>query len=329
MNYAIIGTGWIAKAFADGAKIAGGFKPYAVYSRTEEKGRAFADSVSAEKVFTNLEEMAECEEIEAVYIASPNAFHYAQSKLFLESGKHVICEKPITVEPEEFEELFSLAKSKNLVYIEAIMMMHFPNRFVMENALKRLGKITTARIDFSQLSSKYPALKRGELPNIFNPEMATGCLMDLGVYNIYFALYFFGKPDRITSTSLMLETGADGAGTAVFHYPDKQLTLTYSKLGQSRTATEVYGDEGTLVIESISKLVNIKFIANDGTEELIAGDTEKEEVMSYEAADFLKFISDYEGNKKEYFSCGKMALEVSRIMQEIRGQNNIKYLSEK
>ncbi len=329
MNYAIIGTGWIAKAFADGADLAGGFTPYAVYSRTEEKGRKFAESVGAEKVFISLEEMAQCDEIEAVYIASPNAFHYAQSKLFLEHGKHVICEKPITVEPEEFEELFSLAKSKNLVYIEAIMMMHFPNRNLIENALKRIGKITTARVDFSQLSSKYPALKRGELPNIFNPEMATGSLMDLGVYNIYFALYFFGKPEKITSTAFMLETGADGAGTAVLHYPDKQITLTYSKLGQSRTATEIYGDEGTLVIESISKLVNIKLVHNDGTEELIAGDTGKEKVMSYEAKDFLKYISDYEDNKNEYFSCGEKALEVSRIMKEIRTQNGINYFSKK
>lgn len=329
MNYAIIGTGWIAKAFADGAKIAGGFTPYAVYSRTEEKGRIFAESVGAERVFTDLEEMASCEEIEAVYIASPNAFHYAQSKLFLEHGKHVICEKPITVEPEEFEELFTLAKSKNLVYIEAIMMMHFPCRNVIENALKRLGKITTARVDFSQLSSKYPALKRGELPNIFNPEMATGSLMDLGVYNVYFALYFFGIPENVTSTALMLETGADGAGTAVLSYPDKQVTLTYSKMGQSRTGTEVYGDEGTLFIESISKLTNVKIIANNGDEELLWNDTEKEEVMSYEAADFLKYISDYETHKNEYYECGKMALEVSRIMKKIREQNGIKYSSKK
>lgn len=329
MNYAIVGTGWIAKAFADGARIAGGFTLYAVYSRTEEKGRIFADSVGAEKVFTDIEKMAECEEIEAVYIASPNAFHYAQSKLFLEHDKHVICEKPITVEPEEFEELFSLAKSKNLVYMEAIMMMHFPNRFVIENALKRIGKITTARVDFSQLSSKYPALKRGGSPNIFNPEMATGCLMDLGVYNMYFALYFFGKPEKITSTAFMLESGADGAGTAVFHYPDKQVTLTYSKVGQSRTGTEIYGDEGTIVIESISKLVNVKLIDNSGREEVIAGDTEKEEVMSCEAADFLRYISDFETHKNEYFECGKTALEVSRIMKEIREQNGMNYFSKK
>lgn len=327
MKYAIIGTGWIAKAFADGVKIAEGFSPYAIYSRTREKGEAFAQKTGAKKVFTNIEEMASDCEIDAVYIASPNAFHYAQSKLFLEHGKHVICEKPITVKPQEFEELFLLAKSKKLVYMEAIMMMHFPNRILLENALKSIGKITSARVDFSQLSSKYPALQRGENPNIFNPEMATGCLMDLGIYNVYFALYFFGKPQKITSTSMLLETGADALGAAVFHYPDKQITLTYSKVGQSFSGTEIYGDEGTIAVESISKLVNIKLISPDGEEKIIAGDTEKEEVMSYEAKDFFRFIRDYDLYEKEYDLCGKFALEVSEIMAEIRLQNDLDYSS--
>lgn len=329
MKYAIIGTGWIAKAFADGVKISEGFSPYAIYSRTREKGEDFALKTGAKKVYTNLEEMASDSEIEAVYIASPNAFHYAQSKLFLEHGKHVICEKPITVTPQEFEELFALAKSKKLVYMEAIMMMHFPNRNLIENALKSIGKITSARVDFSQLSSKYPALKRGENPNIFNPKMATGCLMDLGIYNVYFALYFFGKPEKITSTSLLLETGADALGTAVFHYSDKQITLTYSKVGQSFSGTEIYGDEGTIAVESISKLVNIELISPDGERKIIAGDTEKEEVMSYEAKDFFEYIRNYDLCEKEYDLCGSFSLEVSKIMAEIRRQNDLCYSSEK
>ena len=329
MNYAIIGTGWIAKAFADGVKISEGFSPFAVYSRSQEKGEDFARSVGAEKVFTNLEKMASDKEIDAVYIASPNAFHYKQSKLFLEHGKHVICEKPITVEPEEFEELFLLAKSKKLVYTEAIMMMHFPNRILLENAIKRIGKVSSARVDFSQLSSKYPALVRGENPNIFNPEMATGCLMDLGIYNVYFALYYFGKPEKITSTAHFLETGADALGTVVFHYPDKQITLTYSKVGQSRTATEIYGDEGTIAVESISKLVNITLYSKDGKGEIIAGDTEKEEVMSYEAKDFFRYIREYDLCRSEYENCADFSLQVSRIMKEIRTQNSMKYSSKK
>ena len=325
MNYAIIGTGWIAKSFADGFKISDNILPYAVYSRTEEKGREFAEKTGAKYVFTDLDEMAECKEIDAVYIASPNALHYSQSKLFLEHGKHVICEKPITVEPEEFEELFSLARSKKLVYMEAIMMMHFPAKIAIENAMKRIGKITSAHIDFSQLSSKYPALKRGGLPNIFNPKLATGCLMDLGIYNIYFALYYFGEPKKITAVSQFLDTGADGLGTAVFHYPDKQVTLTYSKLGQSHKGSEIYGDEGTIIIESISKLVNAELIFSDGKKEIIWGDTEKEKIMSYEAHDFLKYTEDCEKYEEEYLSCADMALKVSKTMKQIREIAGIKF----
>lgn len=325
MNYAIVGTGWIAKAFADGAKAAGGFTPYAVYSRSREKGENFAKEIGAKKVFTDIEKMAECEEIEAVYIASPNSLHYSQSKLFLYHSKHVICEKPITVEPEEFEELFNFAKSKKLVYMEAIMMMHFPNRVLIENAMKKIGKIYSAHIDFSQLSSKYQAYKNGENPNIFNPEFATGCLMDLGIYNVYAALYFFGKPKKINATAHFLESGADALGTAVFHYPDKQVTLTYSKLGQSHYGSQIFGDEGTLTIESVSKLINAKLFLNDGTVETIAGETEKEKVMSFEAADFLKYISQYDKYRQEYFNCAEYSLEVSRIMKEIRKQCNIKF----
>ncbi len=325
MNYAIIGTGWIAKAFADGMKKAENILPFAVYSRTEENGKIFAEKTGAKHVFTDLVKMAECEEIDAVYIASPNSFHYPQSKLFLEHGKHVICEKPITVEPHEFEELFSLAKSKKLVYTEAIMMMHFPARIAIENALKKIGKITSAHIDFSQLSSKYPALKRGENPNIFNPRLATGCLMDLGIYNIYFSLYYFGEPEQITATAQFLDTGADSLGTALFHYPDKLVTLTYSKLGQSNKGSEIYGDEGTLVIESISKLVNAEIIFSDGTHETVWADTEKEEVMSYEASDFVKYIENYDEYKSEYFYLADMALKVSKVMKKIREITGIKF----
>ncbi len=325
MNYAIIGTGWIAEAFAQGARLAGGFSLYAVYSRKEETGKIFAEKVGAKCVFTDLLKMAECKEIEAVYVASPNALHYQQSKLLLQNGKHVICEKPICVEPEEFEELSALANEKNLVYMEAIMMMHFPAREVIKNAMKKIGKITSAHLDFSQLSSKYPALKRGENPNIFNPEMATGCLMDLGVYNIYLALYLFGEPEEIIASAQFLETGADGLGTAIFRYPDKLVTLTFSKLGQSHSPSEIYGDEGTILIESISKLTGVKLISSSGEEEMLWGDTEKEEVMMHEARNFRRYIESRSEYENEYSKCTEMALSVSRTMKKIREICSIKF----
>ena len=262
MRYATIGTGWITGAFIEGAGIAGNMELAAVYSREEKTGRAFSEKYGSKPVFTDLERLASSPLIDGVYIASPNVLHYSQSKLFLEHGKHVICEKPAAVTSDQMRELNLLARRSGLVYMEAIMMRYLPARELLYKALDRIGNITTARFDFSQLSSKYPALLEGKLPNIFNPAMATGCLMDLGIYCVYAAIDLFGRPDRITACAGFLSSGADGYGSAVFNYKDRQVSLTYSKTGQSLAGSEIMGDRGTIAIDSISKLTGITLVQN-------------------------------------------------------------------
>lgn len=322
MKYGVIGTGWIAKSFIDGARMLTQADFTAVYSRTEESGGRFAAENEIPKVYTSLEEFAKGD-FDAVYIASPNRLHYEQSKLMLQSGKHVICEKPITVEPEELEELQTLAKENGLIYIEAIMYMFNPARELLKDAISKIGKITSVHFDFSQLSSKYPAYVRGELPNIFNPALATGCLMDLGIYCVYPALDLFGIPQKTTACAHFMESGADGSGNAALLYSDKLVNFTYSKLGQDRLGSQIFGDEGTITIESISKLTNMKLIAKNGDTQEIIGDVAKEKLMGYEAVGFEKFIANPDD---PYYSVTReRALQVSRLMKEIRALSGIKF----
>ncbi len=323
IKYGVIGSGWIAEEFVKGAQTVEGMCFAAMYSRTYEKGREFAEKFGCETVYTDLEELAKSD-IDAVYIASPNLLHYEQSKMMLEHGKHVLCEKPITITPDEFEELFSLAQSKNLIYTEAIMMMHSPLKDKVKNALGKIGKITTAHFDFSQLSSKYAALKRGENPNIFNPEMKTGCLRDLGIYCYYPAVEFFGIPEKISASAGFIETGADGYGTAVLDYPDKQVTLTYSKIGQDYLGSQIFGDEGTVTIESISKLTGVKIHYSDGRTEDVTSEVDKHILMACEAENFYNFITDFENNKEKYFEINHKVLEVNKLMYEVKNQCKIK-----
>ena len=322
MRYGVIGTGWIAKSFIDGARQICGSEFAAVYSRTQESGSRFAAENKIEKVYTDINEFAKGD-FDAVYIASPNRLHYEQSKLMLQSGKHVICEKPITVEPEELEELQALADAKGLIYVEAIMYMFNPARDLLKDAIGKIGKITSVHFDFSQLSSKYPAYKRGELPNIFNPALATGCLMDLGIYCVYPALDLFGMPNKITACAHFMESGADGSGTAGLLYDDKLITFTYSKLGQDRLGNQIFGDEGTIKIESISKLINMSVVANDGTEKEIIGDVPKETLMGYEARGFERFIAN--PSDEHYQTMKQRALQVSQVMKQIREISGIKF----
>lgn len=319
VKYGVIGSGWIAEEFVKGTKLIDGFEFSAMYSRTYEKGKAFADKFADVPIYTDLDEFAKSD-IDAVYIASPNALHYAQSKLMLESGKHVLCEKPITISPEEFTELFELAESKNLIYTEAIMMLSLPAKNELKNALKKIGKISTAHFDFSQLSSKYSALKRGENPNIFNPKMKTGCLRDLGIYCFYPAVEYFGIPSKISSSAGFVETGADGWGTVILDYPESQVTLTYSKVGQSYQGSQIFGDKGTIVIDSISKLTDMSIHYSDGTVEKICGEISKPELMSFEAEDFKNYIENFEKYKEKYYENNSKILEVSKLMLEVKRQ---------
>ncbi len=318
IKYGVIGSGWIAEEFIKGANLVDGLVFSAMYSRKFEKGKAFAEKFADVPVYTDINDFAKSD-IDAVYIASPNSLHYSQSKLMLENGKHVLCEKPITVLPEEFVELSELAESKGLVYTEAIMMLHLPQRKIIKEKLKSLGKISTAHFDFSQLSSKYSALIRGENPNIFNPEMKTGCLRDLGIYCFYPALDFFGEPEKIISSAGFLSTGADGYGSAILDYADKQVTLTYSKIGQDFSGSQIIGDKGTMTIGSISKLTDIVIHYNDGATEKVYSDVEKHILMSAEAKDF----SDYILGKKTGAEINSIILSVLNAMNTVIKQCNI------
>lgn len=319
IKFGVIGSGWIAEEFVKGAELMDGFEFSAMYSRTKEKGEAFAARFGGAPVYTDLAGFAKSD-IDAVYIASPNALHYSQSKLMLENGKHVLCEKPITILPEEFFELNELAERNGLVYTEAIMMLHLTQRKIIKGKLKTLGNISTAHFDFSQLSSKYPALLRGENPNIFNPEMKTGCLRDLGIYCFYPAIDFFGEPKKIISSAGFLSTGADGFGTAILDYDDKQITLTYSKIGQDFCGSQIVGDKGTMTIGSISKLTDVEIHYNDGTDEKLVGEIEKHILMSEEAKDFYEYICNESAGLKE---SNEKILSVLRAMNTVIKQCNI------
>ncbi len=322
MRYGVIGTGWIAKSFIDGARMLCNSDFCAVYSRTAESGGRFAAENNIPLVYTDLDEFAKGD-FDAVYVASPNALHFSQSKLMLQNGKHVICEKPITVEPEELEQLQKLAGEKGLIYMEAIMYMHNPARRMLKEALGKIGRITSVHFDFSQLSSKYPAYVRGELPNIFNPALATGCLMDLGIYCVYPAVDLFGLPEKITACAHFMESGADGSGTAGLLYSDKLVTFTYSKLGQDRCGSQIFGDKGTIKISSISKLTDMYLVANNGDIQEIIGDVAKEKLMGYEAVQFERFIADK--SCEDYTLSSERALQVSRLMKEIRTLSGITF----
>ena len=101
IKYSVIGTSWITNSFIEGASLCDELVLDGVYSRSAQKGSAFAEETGAKRVFGSFEELLSSD-TDLVYVASPNVCHYSQCKALLESGKHIICEKPITITAEEF-----------------------------------------------------------------------------------------------------------------------------------------------------------------------------------------------------------------------------------
>lgn len=322
IRYATIGTSGVTEKFIRGCRLTGRYQHAAVYSRTEEKGRVFAERTGCNKVVTSLEQLAQDPDIDAVYIASPNGLHVVQSKFFLEHGKHVICEKPLVTASEEYKKLKQLADEKNVIYMEAIVSYHGKYRKSVKQALQKVGNIGIARINFCQLSNQYENLVKGNMPNIFNPALGGGALMDLGVYCVYGAVDLLGMPKNIKSSASFLTGGVNGSGCAIFDYDTYQAVLTYSLTGKSMLGSEIIGDQGTLKIGMISKYTDVTLV-KDGTENRICDDIMTDQLMSGEAEHFADFIENRVLYEKDYQETSEICRQVHTCMDWIRDRNGL------
>ncbi len=322
IKYATIGTSFIAEQFVTGANETGELQLAAVYSRSSDTGLAFAKKFNCSKVYTSLENLASDDNIDAVYVASPNVFHSTQSEFLLRAGKHIICEKPITTSADEYKRLKKLADQKGLIYIEAMIPIYNTSRPRIKSALGKIGNISMAKIDYCQRSSRYDRFMNGEHVNIFDMSLHAGTLMDLGVYCVYAAVDLFGMPNDIKASANFLKNGVDGSGIAIFEYDKFSACLTYSKTGQSVAPTEIVGDSGSVIMET-AVYYQDAYLVKDGKKTQLFDDISKETLMGYEASAFCDFIN---GERLfEYEQNSEICLNVHTCMDKIKEEAKIVY----
>ncbi len=322
VRLATVGTSTITELFLNACTVTGRYVFQTCYSRSAGKAEAFAHKFGFQKAYTDLAQMACDPEVDAVYIASPNSLHYSQSKLFLEHGKHVICEKPIALCAEEYARLLALANQKGLIYMEAIISRHAFGRESLLGALDEIGTITQARIDYCQRSSRYDMAVVGEHTNIFDMSLGAGTLMDLGVYCVYGALDLFGEPLDVKASAAYLSNWADIAGSAILTYPGFLATLSYSKAGQGIAGTEIIGDQGVVRVGSISQYGEIS-IVKDGTETVLLKMPTRNETMRGEADHFADYVENPGG--AEYRRVCLLTHAVHRCMDRIKKSAGLNY----
>ncbi|MBA9025134.1 Gfo/Idh/MocA family protein [Peribacillus huizhouensis] len=322
IRFGIVGTNWITERLLEAAGKHDDFVLKAVFSRTEDRAREFAAKYDADLTFTDLNEMAASEEIDAVYIATPNSYHSEQSILFMKHGKHVLCEKPLAANAKEVKAMIESAKSNNVVLMEAMKSTVMPNFQVIQDNLDKLGKIRTFFANYCQYSSRYDAYKNGTVLNAFNPEFSTGALMDLGVYTIYPLVALFGKPNTIKAQGYILGTGTDAQGSILLDYDGMQANVMYSKITDTTLPSEIHGEDATMVIQHISSPEKIEIRYRDGSIEDVSIQQEMEP-MYYEVAEFIQLIQSRENEST--LNAWDTSLHVMEIMDEARKQIGVRF----
>ena len=314
----VVGTSAICEKFITAARATDRFTLAAAHSRDAARGRAFAEKHGFSHSVTDLRDMIGL--VDAVYIASPNVCHAGQSRLFLEQGIHVLCEKPIAVSAQEYRQTKAVADAHRAVYIEAIIPRFVADRAIVQQALQEIGLLTEVRILYHQRSSRLDAFLAGETPNIFNMSLHAGALMDLGVYCVYGAIDLLGVPQSITAHADFMR-GCDMGGCADLDYGSFCAHLSWRKDRDEGNDSLFVGQNGSLHIRMISLYDGVTLEQNGHTSSLSLP-TDRITRMQGEAIAFADLI---EGNRNDYQDLSDLTHAVHTAMDEIKSKANITY----
>ena len=264
-----IGSGTIVRSILKNVAKTDGIRLAAVYSRSEQTGKALAAEYGPCPVYTDMDAFLQNPEVNTIYIATPNTLHYEQTKKALLAGKHVICEKPFCIHTKQAQELIKLADERNLLLVEAAPTTFLPNYEILVKELPKIGRIRLVMSNYSQYSSRIEKLWAGELPNIFNPDLGGGCLMDINFYNVYLNTALFGKPQKAVYYPNLFPIGDSGkvtdtSGLILLQYDDFTSTNAGAKDTWGVNYFQIEGEKGYIYIEDGSNgLRKIRVVTQD------------------------------------------------------------------
>lgn len=318
MNLGIVGAGMIVKDFLSFTHELPEIKLEAIVARNIENLKNLQNIYNIKEIFTDLDECLSNPSIDTIYVAVPNNLHYSAAKKALEAGKNVICEKPFTLDYHETVELFELAESKNLILIEAITNQYLPNYLEIKENLSQIGNIRLVECNFSQLSSRYEAFKKGIIAPVFDKNQGGGVLGDLNIYNIHFVVGLFGTPKNSEYYPNIVRE-VDTSGILILEYDEFKVVCIAAKDTYNNSYANIQGDKGLIkVIGTLNEVPNY-IIKNNEVEMKVNKNIHKHRMYS----EFKKFIDvinnkdfDFMQKQKEH------SLAVMEIFDKSRKQIN-------
>jgi len=246
-----------------------GYEPVAVCGTpsTEAQTRELADKYTGGVYYNNYADMLKDENVECVYVAVPNFLHYSFVKDALSAKKNVICEKPLTSNLREAEELQKAARDAGLFLYEAITTVYLPTYKKTKELLGRIGTVKVVSCNFSNYSRRYDAFREGTILPAFDPKKSGGALMDIGLYNLAWLIGLFGEPQSVRYEA-NIERDIDTSGIMTLDYGTFKAVSVAAKDCSAPWRYVIQGTEGYLLMDTPANFcMDIKIHLNDGTEE--------------------------------------------------------------
>ena len=285
-KWASLGTGVIANELAQALEALGG-KLYSVANRTYDKGVAFAEKYGIEKVYQEIDEVFKDPEVDIIYISTPHNTHINFLRKALAAGKHVLCEKSITLNSEELAEAIQLAEENHVKLAEAMTIFHMPIYRKLSEIVEsgKLGPLKVIQMNFGSYK-EYDMTNR-----FFNRNLAGGALLDIGVYALSFVRWFMtSQPTEMVSQVKLAPTGVDEqAGILLTNAEGEMATVTLSLHAKQPKRGTIAYDKGYIELYEYPRGQKaVITYTEDGSQEIIkAGETAKAlqyEVLDMEAA---------------------------------------------
>ena len=316
IRWGILGCGKIASLFASDLALSDNATLTACASRDIEKSRSFSKEHNASLFFDNYEELANCDQVDVVYIATPNSYHSEHAILCLKNEKAVLCEKPFAINTSQVKEMIQVAKENNMFLMEAMWTSCLPNINAIQKTIQSgmIGEIFHLNADFG-FKSDYDPKSR-----LFNPALGGGSLLDIGIYPIFMSLLFLGKPIKIVASLRNTVSGVDASCSVLISYDGEKTAALFSSFETfTDIKCEIYGTKGKIVIPSRFHEQNEHIISIYGNPNQVI----KSDQIGFGYYYEIEHVNEclYNEQKESSIMPFEMSLNLMQIMDDIRLQS--------
>lgn len=327
LRWGILGAGGIAGAFAAAVTQRTNATIAAIGSRDAARAQEFAanhlgDRASEAAIYGSYEDLVADASLDAIYVATPHSHHREHALMAIQAGKHVLVEKAFTRNVSEAQEVFDAAQTRGVFVMEAMWTRFLPHIAAVHDLIDRgeIGEILTLTADHGQY---FPYDREFRL---YNPELAGGAMLDLGVYPVAFAHDFLGVPESITSHGELTQDAVDGQVAMIFGFPNKAQALLHTTLwSRTPTVASIMGTKGRIDIAG-------SFYAPTSFEVVMySGETsryERDDILGleFEAAEVARCVAA--GLTQSPLMTWQHTLDVMTAMDQIRKQTGVVYAGE-